>query len=79
MKKRSRVFLAKKAEDKKNVRGLKKGQGRIIGNQYVPEHYHKIGIVVDIVRVTHNGEIVCYDKVRDMNQYVNPKDIAIKE
>lgn len=81
MKKRNRVFLANKAEFKKNenhLKGLKKGQGRIISNNHSPYHFHKIGAIVDITRVGSHV-IDCYDSEEMLEQGVSPKDILIKQ
>ncbi|KMP65163.1 hypothetical protein TU57_10440 [Bacillus cereus] len=81
MKKRNRLFLEKKAEFKKNekhLKGLKKGQGRIISNNHSPYHYHEIGAVVDITGFRVSG-VDCYDSKEMLEQTVNPKDIVIKQ
>ncbi|HDR7263735.1 hypothetical protein [Bacillus sp. CH_203] len=81
MKKRNRLFLANKAEFKKNekhLKGLMKGQGRIISNDHSPCHYHKIGAIVDIMGIRASG-VDCFDSEEMLEQTVNPKDIVIKQ
>ncbi|WP_151035772.1 hypothetical protein [Bacillus wiedmannii] len=53
MKKRSRIYLAKKVEDKK-YKGLKEGQARVIGCTRI-SHAYPLGEIVNVVDIEGNS------------------------
>ncbi|KEK23881.1 hypothetical protein [Bacillus gaemokensis] len=81
MKKRNMVYLAKKAESKRESKllaGLLEGQGVIIGNTK-DIHCYNINDVVN-VEVESNGTWAWCERVRDkFNQTVRVEDILIKK
>lgn len=88
MKKRNRLFLEKKAENKKykglsaelreQIKRAKQGQGVIISNKYRPRHHFKIGAIVDIIATcSRNGDKSCEDS-QGFHQWVDQNDLIVK-
>lgn len=80
MKRRSVIYLAKKAEDKK-YKGLKEGQARVIGNTRI-RHSYLEGSIVNVEEV--DGAYILCSRLKQRNkdykhtQWIHKNDLVIR-